>query len=169
MFTGHYHANDITRKDFGTSVLHDIETGSLVTSPSPYRFIDYDIVNSKLAITTSNVKAITSHPTDFVTYSQKFLSDGMTALVPYMLQGMGLTSAQITALTQMGAVQAVVSGFIAHYAGDEKPDATSAAIYTAMMQSSDAATKSLGQSIASVWTDLAPGDNNVTITINSTK
>ncbi|MBS1186002.1 MAG: metallophosphoesterase [Burkholderiaceae bacterium] len=169
MFTGHYHANDITRKDFGTSVLHDIETGSLVTAPSPYRLIDFDIVNSKLAITTSTVKATASHPSDFVAYSSKFLSDGMTALAPYILKGMGLTDAQITALTQMGAVQVIVNGFVAHYAGDEKPDATATAVYTAMMQSSDAATKSLGQAIASIWTDLAPGDNNVTITINSTK
>jgi hypothetical protein len=38
-----------------------------------------------------------------------------------------------------------------------------------MMQSPDMLTAMLGQSIAAIWTDKSPSDNNVTITINSTK
>jgi len=35
MFTGHYHANDITSRSDGDKILYDIETGSMVTPPSP--------------------------------------------------------------------------------------------------------------------------------------
>lgn len=37
MFTGHYHANDITEFTANGKTLLDIETGSLVSWPSPYR------------------------------------------------------------------------------------------------------------------------------------
>lgn len=168
MFTGHFHANDVTMSDFGTSVLHDIETGSTVTAPSPYRTIDFDIVNKKLAVKTLNVTSIPLHPTDFVAYSQTYLKDGLTAITPYMIaQAFKLTPAQISSLTPV--MPLIVNGFMAHYAGDEKPDATTQATFAGMMQSSDALTKTLGQSIAAIWTDLPPGDNNLTITINSVK
>ena len=39
MFTGHYHANDIVSRTDGDKILYDIETGSMVTAPIPYRII----------------------------------------------------------------------------------------------------------------------------------
>ena len=38
MFTGHYHAN-VTKRTTGGKELFDVETGSLVTAPIPYRII----------------------------------------------------------------------------------------------------------------------------------
>ena len=35
VFTGHFHANDISMQEFNGKVLYDIETGSLVSAPSP--------------------------------------------------------------------------------------------------------------------------------------
>ena len=172
MFTGHFHANDVTLKDFTSSVLHDIETGSTVSAPSPYRTINFDIANKKLAISTATVTSIPSHPTDFVAYSQKYMRDGLTMLTPYQLaKSFGLTYEQVMALIQAGAIplDMIVNGFMAHYAGDEKPDTLTQQTYQAMMQSSDTLTKTLGQSLYGIWTDLPPADNNVTITINSTK
>jgi hypothetical protein len=69
----------------------------------------------------------------------------------------GPTLAYITGL--------VVPAFMAHYAGDETPDATTTATYMGMMGSADPVTVGLGQSLYSLWTDLAPADNNVTFTI----
>ncbi|MFZ4399173.1 MAG: metallophosphoesterase [Bacteroidales bacterium] len=42
MFTGHYHANDITKKTntSNASFVYDIETGSTVTWPCPYRVME---------------------------------------------------------------------------------------------------------------------------------
>lgn len=172
IFTGHFHANDVTRKDFTSSVLHDIETGSTVSAPSPYRTVQFDISNKKLTVSTLKVTGIPSHPADFVAYSQQYMRDGLTALTPYQLaQAFGLTYAQVSALIQAGAIplDLIVNGFMAHYAGDETPDATTQQTYLAMMQSSDPLTLQLGQSLYGIWTDLQPMDNAVTITMNSTK
>lgn len=172
IFTGHFHANDVTLKDFTSSVLHDIETGSTVSAPTPYRMVDFDISNKKLTVSTLKVTSIPSHPTDFVAYSQQFMRDGLTALTPYQLsQAFGLSYAQVTALIQAGAIplDLIVNGFMAHYAGDETPNATTQQTYLTMMQSSDPLTLKLGQSLYGIWTDLKPMDNAVTITMNSTK
>ena len=162
VFTGHYHANDVAEKDFTTSVLHDVETGSLVTSPSPYRIVDFDITNKSLAITTATVASIASHPADFPAYSKGYLQSGMTGIVGYQLSHApynlsGPTLSYITGL--------VVPAFLAHYTGDETPDATTAATYMGMMGSADPVTVGLGQSLYSLWTDLIPADNNVIVTI----
>ncbi len=162
MFTGHYHANDVTLKDFTTSVLHDVETGSLVTSPSPYRIVNFDVTNKKLDIQTSHVASTISHPTDFAAYANDFLQTGMNGIVGYQLSNppynlSGPTLSYITGL--------VVPAFLAHYAGDETPRATTVSTYMGMMGSPDPVTRGLGQSLYGLWTDLAPGDNNVTLTI----
>ena len=39
VFTGHYHSQDIVMEKIDGNVLYDIETGSIVTFPSPYRTI----------------------------------------------------------------------------------------------------------------------------------
>jgi hypothetical protein len=130
--------------------------------------VDYNIAAGKMTIKTSTVNSIPSHPTDFVAYSRQYLNDGLTTITPYLLtNAFSLTPVQLSSLTPI--MPLIVNGFMAHYAGDENPDATTIATYTSMMQSTDTLTKTLGQSIAAIWTDKLPADNNLTITINSTK
>lgn len=163
VFTGHYHANDITKGDFeGGAFLFDIETGSLVTSPCPYRIIDFNRTNKSFKIETLHVNSIASHPTDFPAYAQDFLQVGMTGIVGYQLSQppYNLTGPTLTYVTNL-----VVQAFMAHYAGDESPDPVTVATYTSMMSSPDLVTKSLGQSLYSLWTDLDPEDNNTIITV----
>ncbi|MFA7061814.1 MAG: esterase-like activity of phytase family protein [Pedobacter sp.] len=164
MFTGHYHANDVTLKDFTTSVLHDVETGSTVTYPSPYRIVNFNTTGNTLDIRTKRVTSIASHPSDFPAFSLNYLQTGMTGIVGYQLSHApyNLTDPTLSYITGL-----VVPAFMAHYAGDETPDASTTATYMGMMQSPDAVTKGLGQSLYSLWTDLAPADNNLTITIGA--
>ena len=49
IFTGHYHANDITERITGEKELYDIETGSLVTAPIPYRIINYEQITNLIS------------------------------------------------------------------------------------------------------------------------
>jgi len=162
VFTGHYHANDVTQRDFTTSVLHDVETGSLVTWPSPYRTVDFDVTTKTLAIHTTNVTSTASHPSDFADYAKNYLQTGMTGIIGYQLSHppYNLKDPALSYITGL-----VVPAFMAHYAGDEKPDSTTIATYTNMMGLSDPVQKGLGQSLYSLWNDLPPGDNNVTFTI----
>ena len=57
IFTGHYHANDITQSTAPGKALYDVETGSLVTYPSPYRMVDLYGHNAA-AISTFTIDAI---------------------------------------------------------------------------------------------------------------
>ncbi|MEI6900085.1 MAG: metallophosphoesterase [Bacteroidota bacterium] len=54
MFTGHFHACDITEQRSGNKVIYDIETGSIVVYPCSYRMITY-IQDSSLIITTKHI------------------------------------------------------------------------------------------------------------------
>lgn len=61
IFTGHFHANDIT--EFATpdgNKIYDIETGALCSYPFAYRIID--LYDDKMDITTKNVLSIPQNP-----------------------------------------------------------------------------------------------------------
>ncbi|MDR1458996.1 MAG: metallophosphoesterase, partial [Bacteroidales bacterium] len=65
MFTGHMHANDIASVTSPSgNMLYDIETGSLVTYPSPVRYLTYTIEEgeymTRTETLTSEVELITS-------------------------------------------------------------------------------------------------------------
>jgi hypothetical protein len=165
VFTGHYHANDITRMDFTSSVITDVETGSTVTYPCPYRMVDFDVPGNSFEIKTSYVTSIASRPYDFVKYAQDYLESGMMGIVGYQLSRPPYSLAEPTRSSVTGLV---VPAFMAHYAGDETPDAATVATYMGMMESSDPVTWGLGQSLYSLWTDLEPlQDNTATLSIGS--
>jgi DNA repair exonuclease SbcCD nuclease subunit len=66
VFTGHYHAQDITLAHWidPDKFIFDVETGSLVTYPVPYRVISIDD-SQKAVIRTNHIESIPSHPNDF--------------------------------------------------------------------------------------------------------
>ncbi|MBS1209617.1 MAG: putative metallophosphoesterase [Proteobacteria bacterium] len=163
VFTGHFHANDVVGKVYGSSTLYDIETGSTVTAPSPYRLVSLDRSTRQLAISTSVVTQTTTHPSDFQSYAKTYLTDGLNTLVAYMLGNApySLSGTQITALLPL-----IVPAMVAHYAGDEiLTDATVLATLTAMAASTDASTKMIGQIVLGLWNDPAPADNNLTLSL----
>lgn len=163
MFTGHFHANDVVGKTYGSNTLYDVETGSTVTAPSPYRLVSLDRSSRQLSISTSIVTQTTKHPTDFQTYAKSYLTDGLNTLVSNML---GAAPYSLTA-TQISAVQPlIVPAMVAHYAGDEKlTDANVLATLTAMASSTDAATALIGKIVLGLWNDPAPADNNLSLSL----
>lgn len=165
MFTGHFHANDVVGKTYSGNTIYDVETGSTVTAPSPYRYVTLDRKAATLAIATSIVTKTGSHPADFQTWAKSYLVTGLNTLVTGMLTSApyNLPAAQVSALLPL-----IVPAMVAHYAGDEKlTDATTQATLTAMASSSDANTKMMGQLILSLWSDPQPADNNLSLTLPS--
>ena len=151
IFTGHFHANDIVLKDFGTSKLYDCETGSLVTAPTPYRFVSLDMPARSYQIRTSHVLSIPSHPADFVSFENSFLLNGLIDLSIYQLTHApyNLDVATATAVAPMVAVS-----LAAHDAGDETlTDTTLADTIYGMAASTDPATQMLGMGLRSLWSD----------------
>ena len=157
LFTGHYHANDITMRAKGNNVLFDIETGSLVTPPSPFRIIRMD--PNHMYLDTKHITSIdvTFPPgLDFVTYSNMFISGHLDGIFTYMLSNYPYNFPLVTAA---GKAPLFRNAFMAHYAGDEQ--------ITPEEQAQDDAVglmvPQLGMVLHNLWTDLPPSDNQYTI------
>jgi DNA repair exonuclease SbcCD nuclease subunit len=163
VFSGHYHAQDITRADFDnqnngsgndSKFLYDIETGSLVTAPCPIRYID--IKNNSVQIRTLTLAGIIHPDTDFAANAQAFVKktvmlEAASVLKKYLVRGNDIE--YIT--------NAVGDAFSAHYSGDENP---------ALRPPFDKSKLNFwgrfvyGQQqyiLDGLWEDLPPADNNV--------
>ena len=162
MFTGHFHANDITKRTLSSSFIFDIETGSLVTCPSPYRIITLSN-DKKLTITTSHIENINYDlgGKTFQKFSDDFITEGMTNLITYQLTQQFKISAQVAAMV----VPTIVDAFKAHYAGDEQISANDQAVIN-LAKNYDGMS-AYAALLQSLFTDLPPADNNITIDLNT--
>ncbi len=156
VFTGHYHANDITRtvRDDGGPTLFDVETGSLITYPSPIRMVS--LQNGQAAIHTENVTRIKydTGGVPFPEYAKSYLYEGLFGIaMDTLMNSYGLP--QVVAEVY---APYVANAFMAHYAGDEKITPEAAAFISALLGSGDPTAIYLGQMIGSLWTDLPPAD-----------
>ncbi len=155
IFTGHYHANDITSRTDGDNVLYDIETGSMVTAPCPYRIIS--VTGGEMNITTKYVRNISVRlpgDLDFPTYSKVFLSNHLDGYIGYALSNPPYSLP--SELVSVGA-PLLRNGFMAHYAGDEMITPDEQAQVDAFGQY----VPPLGDALNSLWHDQAPEDNNL--------
>lgn len=174
MFTGHFHANDVVAATYDDNTIYDVETGSTVTAPCPYRLCTLDLDASTLDIKTSTVTAITvtnsasefyGSSEDFVTWSADYLSTGLNTLVTSMLEA---DPYDLDATTVAYLLGYIVPAMVAHYAGDETlTDGTTQAALTTMAQSSDAYTAMIGTVVLSLWNDAEPADNALSLSLSA--
>lgn len=162
VFTGHYHAQDVVKKNTESAFIFDIETGSTVTAPCPYRIVRLD--GDRMTIASKIVQSIdfAGIPAGmtFPQYATKFLSDGMLVVSKYMLMAppYNVPQAQAEQVSPLFA-----ETFVAHYAGDEAghPSAQTQPILDMLLAAPEYAM--IGQAVMSVWNDPAPADNDLTI------
>jgi len=162
VFTGHYHAQDVVKATFSQGSLLDIETGSAVTFPCPYRLLDLE---------SSGALTITSHPittinydlggVPFTTYASNYLHAGLMDLATYMLThppyNLPLSTAQFLA-------PAMTEAFVAHYQGDEGPISPQTQGIIAYLRSlGDPMSGLMANTLSSLFHDLEPADNNLTV------
>jgi 3',5'-cyclic AMP phosphodiesterase CpdA len=178
VFTGHFHAQDAVKKQAGDSIIYDIETGSLVTYPVPYRLVELT-GDGKLAINTSFVETIDydTGGKPFQSYARDYLVEGISGLAPQMLAGVLMSQGvpREQALEQAGQVadtvvapsltvrDLLVNAMVAHYQGDETVDPQLLPVIQGMAASEDSTTKMLGGVLFSLLTDPEPADNNLII------
>ncbi len=156
IFTGHYHANDISSYTHNGNELFDIETGSLVTAPSPYRIVT--VKNNKLEVKTNIVKTINANlpgGLNFVTYSNLFLSQHLDGYFNYYLTNILGAPAPVASF----ASPLFRNGIMAHFAGDEKmpPDQASKIADLA------AISQQLAGIVTTLWTDTGVKDNDTKV------
>ncbi|MFZ1986776.1 MAG: choice-of-anchor I family protein, partial [Desulfatitalea sp.] len=160
LFSGHYHANDITQSDWEENRLYGVETGSLVTYPSPYRLVDLH-GRQAAVVRTFHLEAIDydTGGLSFPDYAREFLRQGLTQIAAYQLTltpdqgGFALSPAEALA-----AAPFVTQAFMAHYAGDEMPDGATLGQIVGYTGSPDPRYQALGQALGTLWTDLTPAD-----------
>lgn len=115
-FTGHFHAQDISNK-YG---LTDIETGSTVSYPHPYRLIDVDTDKHILQIRTEKVESLTSMKDNKETLQQKserFATSALSGVMETMVPKKAPDEVKKECAQVLGKAYAM------HLAGDEHPSA----------------------------------------------
>ena len=170
VFTGHYHAQDVTSKTWNDDGLEysltDVETGSLVTYPNPYRIVRLQ-ANNVADIQSFTIKSIdyNTNGIPFDQYSESFISTGLQQLAIYMATqpidqgGFGMTLEQAEQIAPF-----VTEAFMAHYCGNENPSQETQTQLSYMLN--DPQMKIWAQILLSIWTDLTPQDNNLIFDIN---
>jgi 3',5'-cyclic AMP phosphodiesterase CpdA len=164
IFTGHAHAQDIVSATFGNNYLYDIETGSLVTYPSPYRLINLSDKNI-MTITSRHVESINYNTggKTFQQYSKDFIQNGVEDIAAnYLVNTFGMSSLTASVIAPYAA-----SVFIANCQGDESPNSETKLVTQALNLSSDQSIRYVAQVLNAMWTDLPPKDNDLIINLNT--
>jgi 3',5'-cyclic AMP phosphodiesterase CpdA len=116
VFTGHYHSQDISFADWGNNdFLFDIETGSFVTYPCPYRVVTIGSGN-RMTVESRFLEAIPSITDGFVDYAREYMESGVRGIAVKKIVAFGAPYAQALSIANM-----VAEAYAAHYAGDETP------------------------------------------------
>jgi 3',5'-cyclic AMP phosphodiesterase CpdA len=162
VFTGHYHAQDITEKKYDDNgkYVFDIETGSLVTYPCPFRVVTIG-KDQNATVREERVTSIKSHPTDFPAYAKQYLLDGIAGIATETLQGYKIDRPEAEKIAKE-----IAQGFAAHYGGDEQlaPGQTTVT-ETGLSPLAWAVIQYRKDLINGLWKDLPPPDNNVTLNL----
>ncbi|MFO7932816.1 MAG: metallophosphoesterase [Bacteroidales bacterium] len=160
VFTGHYHANDITLKEWSDgSVLYDVETGSLVTFPCPIRKIK--LAGDSMKIETAIIRSIPSKKNDFSEYAKDYAVKGVSCNVEAFLLRWHFRPEDADQVAfQIG------QAFADHCAGDEIPrdppiDTNGLSLKAKFFVSFRK------RMVRNLRNDLAPPDNNLTIDLRT--
>jgi hypothetical protein len=156
IFTGHYHANDITEFSSDGKTLYDVETGSLVTPLSPYRIMTLD--ENFMNITTKRVTSVDCPlpgGLDFLTYSNLYLSGHLDGYFNYVLQNNYGIDEELAGIV----APFLRNASMAHFAGDENISPEER--YKIDLLEAGGAPSFLIDALNSFWTDLPTEDSNI--------
>jgi len=122
VFTGHFHAQNIAgvwwdAHDAKTTppsprFLYDIETGSLVTYPCPYRLVHLGS-DQIMRVRSYHIDSIPEMPTGFSAYALEYSRKGMFPYIEGVLMGYGISNHEADTIAEP-----LTDAGIAHYAGD---------------------------------------------------
>ncbi len=161
VFTGHFHAQDITKKKWvvppgiPNHFLFDIETGSLATYPVPYRVVE--INNQQMNISSGRIETIESHPDDFPAFAQEYVWNGTILLANEALAGYNVSAKDQALLSPQ-----IADAYITHLQGDEIVPSPMIDL-TGLGVMGNLAIAVQGGLIRGWYNDLLPADNEISI------
>ena len=153
VFTGHYHAQDITLGQFDNKFIYDIATGSLVTAPCPIRYVELN--NSYLNVITEKIAGKTRLGPGLAEKGQDVITRIVKSEARRTLKKFKASDKDADYIAE-----AVGEAFVAHYAGDEdeslrKPiDKSKLGLWGRVIYGQ------FKYAIDGLWKDLPPEDNN---------
>jgi len=158
-FTGHYHAQDITKAQFEDTYLYDIETGSLVTSPCPIR---YCTIRDNSLSTTNNYIVDKLYPgTTFAADAESFVKKTVALEAYNTLKGYKVSDSDADYIAD-----AVADAFVAHYNGDEQTAQRPVFEVNRLSPWGRFIYSMQKYVLNGLWVDLAPADNAATLDLN---
>ena len=158
VFTGHFHAQDVARR----GSLYDIETGSLVSYPSPYRIVNIkdNVLSARSYHLTGDSIGLPEGMT-LGDYSKQFACDGLSGIVNSLLPEEASDELRDDVCGE------ICDAYTAHLAGDEhKPAEREEAISEVGSRVKEYSWKLsyIFKHIAKyLWTDVEPEDNDIDI------
>lgn len=163
VFTGHFHAQDIVKHESESGFVYDIETGSTVTYPCPYRIVNLNAKQAK--IESKNIQSINYDlgGQNFPQYAQSYVEEGIGGIITSILP----LPDNIAALIKPLASNAI----IAHYKGDEQISDEELSKIKSFAFAANLIAPGMGDFLKDaalgLWTDLNPADNAITIDLST--
>lgn len=163
VFTGHFHANDISER----GGLYDIETGSLVSYPSPYRLAE--LRGDTLRVETRYLQGtgLDMQLPEGMTlrdYSLGYAKEGICSIVSSMFPESCPQSVRLEACSLLG------EAYAAHLAGDEQMPAGAEEEIDAVAKQLRPYSWKLAYIFKHItrylWTDLEPADEEIEIVLD---
>lgn len=156
VFTGHFHANDITTLTTSSgNTITDVETGSLAQYPFPYRLILVE--KDSLKINTCFIDSISTKPHLAKEYKEKLYKQ-TEATANAKINGLNMPLPQET---RQALIDVITQMNILHVCGDENPTEE-------MLQAIETFSRIMGQESfdsTSFQLDYPPDDNQVEIAL----
>lgn len=164
VFTGHYHAQDIVKFENGGDFIFDIETGSLVTWPSPFRIMELTNDNY-LNIFSRRITSIDfdTGGLSFDEYARRAVEEGLPNIIEsYLVDFFSVpqSDAQI-------ASPLMTKSIMAHYAGDEEISQETLNEIQALASSENPTMQQIAAGLNLLWLDPIPQDNDIKIDLNT--
>lgn len=162
VFSGHFHSQDITLQKFKDPdrTLFDIETGSLVTAPCPYRIVNI-MADQKIEIESRFLSSIPSRTSGFKEYSSDYVYKGTIKLADSALKKYCVSKEDRQLLTSQ-----ISKAYVTHLKGDEiMPDQ---AIIKDGLGLWGKFVMFMQEDLIYGWyTDLPPADNNLVVDLST--
>ena len=175
VFTGHFHTQDVSMLQTAAgNVLYDVQTGSLITYPNPYRLVEITPMG-EVRIKSFFIETLDGYD-DFKSYSQQFVQEGISGLLPELLKEqmnkMGFSSAILNSLDRVLNTEYAGQTLSQHigtvmadfYLGDESPSVDLTTIIAQLKQNPLNPFLFLsGMAMDALSKDTPPSDNDLTL------
>jgi 3',5'-cyclic AMP phosphodiesterase CpdA len=166
VFTGHLHAQDVSSARYGNHTIYDIETAALTSVPFAWRLLR--LMPDELDIETVYIDDIDydyGSNLPFREWASEKVWKGLLELESFFLRSHnGLTEEQTKIVAPYYA-----RAFMAHFKGNEKPEAEDIEFYEKHKSDPDSPFHKVARIFSALWTDSPEGDLNLSLPLRALK